>query len=328
MDRMNWTGFVTAVLLLAGATACSDPGTGTDAATQADAATDMGMTVNCDDAGFVPSTVDSGNCYLRRTCNGMPFCPGQVANPTMRPQFVFTQIDIRAPVVLAPSSPGGMTLARSIADGRFWWGLTFDLAANQLRTGPLQPTAIAQPGLGFFSSTFQYYAGNASTAGDAGGSPTRWDPATVALTLTGETVATNALIPSLLVPVFSSVTPGQLLTELPLRNVRLHDVVMNTSRNCVGMAKALFSSCLPSLWVTAGATGGGVLEADIAVSDARPVVIPELQNITLCQLISGTDCSMPQSAWINQPDTMLPGSTTVDAWHLRAEFAAVSANIQ
>ncbi|MEI8258219.1 MAG: hypothetical protein WCJ30_21280, partial [Deltaproteobacteria bacterium] len=122
-----------------------------------------------------------------------------------------------------------------------------------------------------------------------------------------------------------------LLAELPLRNTRMHDVVMTSGRNCIGLSKPQYVSCLNGRWNTADPTTmtpSGVLEADVTVADADAIIVVDLPGPpTLCALVAGTganDCaSVPQANWRTPPETTAAGP----GWHLVANFSGYSANV-
>jgi len=69
-----------------------------------------------------------------------------------------------------------------------------------------------------------------------------------------------------------------------------------------------------------------VVDADITVENAKMVSVTIGGNPTpLCNIISGANCvTDPMGSWARQPDAMVNG---MPAYHLRANFAAISANI-
>lgn len=326
MMRFSWLAVVTASAALL-STGCSNGG-GNDAGTDTGTVTDTGSGQVCNqDSGFLEPSDDAGACYRATRCDMMPFCPARVVNPAMHPRFVMTKIDIQTPVSLGSAGAVGGILNGAIGDGAFFWGIDLDLGTMRMRTGSLGMTTAAV-GTGFLESNFTFVTGAAPT-GDGGALANRWDPITANVTLTGESF-TSEITPLITIPVFGTDAARMLLAELPLRNARMRDVQMGSNRNCVGLARGDFNSCLARLWNTsAGAMGAmpyGILEADLAVEDTRNVPVASLGN-NLCFFVAGTDCTMPMTAWAHPPDAMINGSATPNAWHVVANFSAVSAHI-
>lgn len=280
---------------------------------------------------------DAGNCYRVTRCDNQPFCPAQVTNDPMRPSFIIQQIDIEAPASLAstPTMPNPVAgvLNTALTNGTFFWGISFDFSgtSGMIRTGSMQQDVMPELGYGYLRATFHYMNGGAPMPGD----PNRWNPVTGTVTLDGE-VASSETIAQLVVPVYSPDPPPdggsrEILTELPFRNARMHSVHFTEMRNCIGLAKPQYNSCLSNnRWNTQDSAmmPSGVVEADVTIEDARNVAIPSLMT-NLCNIIAGADCAMvPQDQWPTQPDRTVPPSTTPNAWHLRARFAAVAARIE
>ena len=70
----------------------------------------------------------------------------------------------------------------------------------------------------------------------------------------------------------------------------------------------------------------GFSNADITVENAKMVSVTIGGSPTpLCNIIAGANCMTdPMGSWARQPDAMVNG---MPAYHLRANFAAISANI-
>ncbi len=288
------------------------------------------------DAAMETGTTDAAPelCYRYTQPMMQPFCPASTIVPPLaqnqtNPNFVLTQIDIQQPASLRPTTAVGRLLNTAVAGSRFMWGLQLDLAAMTMRTGTLsQMGVMAVEGEGTLRNSFGFLMGSAPNTGDGGmTNPNRWDPVTGMVTLTGESF-TSVMVPLVTVPVFNDDTARTLLAELPLRNTVMRNVQMNNMRGCVGLARYQYSSCLQGRWYTTDPTTMmpyGVLEADLTVADALAVPIPSLMG-NLCQFIAGMDCSMvPMAMWPNPPDGMVMGQP---AWHIVANFAAITANIR
>jgi hypothetical protein len=98
---------------------------------------------------------------------------------------------------------------------------------------------------------------------------------------------------------------------------------VSADRGCIGLGQVRagrYNEC-SSGWET---DMGGTVEAAITVTAARAINVSAL-NQTLCQLLAGTNCDMPQMMWTRQPNAMVGMEP---AYRLVARFAAISANIQ
>ncbi len=280
-----------------------------------------------------------GNTCITRPMRGAcatqmgtePVCPsGAIAQANMmQPSFRFTHINITAPAALRSPLLANI-VNNALRTGTFLWGATFDRAANTIRTGPLR--AMYTPGTvgqGLYDGTFSFYNNNAPGTGMAG----RWNPLQTATMAMGDRVSTTVLMGTVRLPIFAD--DGCLLTELPLENAQMSNVLLAGDLKCIGrgnisMATAgIFNECNGS-WVTQDAMmmPYGRLTAAITVAAARTVQVSSL-NTTLCNLLAGANCEtdMNPMAWRmeNRPDTMVNGQP---AWTLTTEFAAVSARIQ
>lgn len=294
-----------------------------DAATTGDATADTGGG-NCPTPGMPGTT--TGGCY---TENGsVPLCPATAVaqSNAMQPTFRITHIKITAPQALT-SAILLNTVNDAIHRGGFLWGVTFDLTGNMVRTGALNTMNITRGmvGQGLLDGTFRYYADNAPAMG---GAANRWNPVSTGITVTNSRATTMNLMGTVRLPIFD--TSGALLTELPLENASMSDVLLACDRRCIGagqLSGGRFNECT-SNWQTADLTSMmpyGRLSAVITVAAARMVRVSAL-NTTLCNLLAGSDCdAMPMAMWTRQPDTMSGG---MPGYQLTTEFAAVSARIQ
>lgn len=330
--------------LSAGVFACGPGSSTADTGSGGDAGTETGAeTGSSECTSDMPMSVDErptpGGCVGFTQCktDGMGFCPAQITNSADRPQFAITQIDVATPMSLRGAV--GNLLNSAIGAGNFLWGIDVNVTGNMVRTGAVQQGFMRVPGQGFLQQTLQFVSGGAPTT--MGGMANRWDPIMAGITVTGDAFETTS-VPVITVPVYNEPDPmtgtQTLLTELPLRNAKFAQVNMRSMRNCIGLTRPGFSynSCGSRQWqtgVTAAAGAdpfGGRMEADISVDDARNIPLPSIgPGVTLCNIIAGVDCAMrPQSEWTTQPDRMVNGSTTNNAWHLVANFAAVGIRIQ
>lgn len=295
-----------------GGTTVVDSSMPTDAA--ADAATDTST----------PTDTGAAACFTQESAAAV--CPSAAVAQAnaMAPTFRVTHIKITAPAALASPILGNVVNG-AVHSGGFLWGISFDLAGNMLRTGALNTAMLTRGtvGQGLLDGTFRYFAGNAPAAG---GAPTRWDPVTTTLTTTAGRVTSGTLMGTVRLPIYG--TDGSLLTELPLENARMSNVLLPMDGKCIGLGAVSggrFNEC-SSNWVTAdGMTPYGTLSAVITVAAARQVRVESL-NTTLCNLLAGSNCeTTPQAMWTRQPDAM---AGTEPGYNLATEFSAVSARIQ
>lgn len=359
------------ILLATLGVACGPTNTGTDGSSNNDAAsnTETGtggeggtscaatdqfqrLPADLDQCAMMTSGADAGAPipgFRAQSCNMMPFCPALVTNNPMRPNFILTQIDIQTPSVLQASGPIGSLLNSAIVQGTFFWGISLDFTAMTIRTGALNNGVQPQPNNGFLSSNFGYINGTAPMIAGDPMSPRRWDPVSGTITVQGDTVTSN-MVSVIRVPVYDATDPTMVLTELPLRNLRMSNVRLSSNRNCVGTvgsarSRFTFNTCGSNLWQTQDTTmmPYSQLDGDMTIADARSVVVASLHQ-DLCRLLAGADCAMtPQAMWTGaQPDRLVDmatgssstmcgnasGMTPCNAWHLNARFAAVAANIQ
>ncbi len=330
MNRRSWLGFVIAIGAV-GAYGCPPAPNPTDVQSGDASETATDSSVSCTDGFVTPDpTMDSGVCHNVTSCDMNPFCPSLTVNNPMRPQFVISQIDISTPEVLAPNQPVGRILNDAIVQGKFFWGISVDVAAHTMRTGTMLTDMPQQSNAGYLTNQFRFLSGTAP-----GGMPNRWDPVQADITITGDTFSTSVTpIPLVTVPIYgppNDAGVASLLAELPLRNTRMHDVVMTSNRNCIGLAKYQFRSCLSGRWNTSdpAMVPYGVLEADVTVADAESIIVVDLPGMpTLCSLVGGTGASncasVPdRSMWRTPPVTTPAG----DGWHLMANFAGYAVTV-
>ena len=262
--------------------------------------------------------VATGGCYTED--GPAALCPmRRHLNDATTPSWRVTAITIREPAVLA--SPLILNVLNPpLRDGKFLWGLSFNLQTNTFRTGSLNPMFTrGVVGVGLMDGVFAYHNNNAPPVG-RDTDPARWNPLTGSFVGTGS-VTTNETTSALRLPVFND--DRSILLELPLANARLSMVPVSMDRGCIGLGQVRagrYNEC-SSGWET---DLGGTVEAAITVTAARGITVSAL-NQTLCQLLSGTNCDMPQMMWTRQPNAMV-GSEP--AYRLVARFAAISANIQ
>ncbi len=264
-------------------------------------------------------------CYTQE--GAAPVCPTPaIAQPdAMRPTFRVTHIRITAPAALT-SAILQNTVNDAIHRGNFLWGITFDLGMNMVRTGALNTQMITRGmvGQGLIDGQFRYYTGDAPAMGGAGN---RWDPVSTTTMTMGDRVTTGTLMGTVRLPIFD--TSGALLTELPLENATMRNVLLAGDRKCIGAGQVTggrFNEC-SSNWQTSDAMmmPYGTIDAVITAAAARTVRVSAL-NTTLCNLLAASDCdTVPQAMWMRQPDAMAGG---MPGYRLTTEFAAVSARIQ
>ena len=259
-------------------------------------------------------------------CTTDPICPrGRFTNNAMRPGFRLTYIKITQPAALA-SAAILSTVNPTLQRGTFLWGLQLDLAANTFRTGGLNPMFTrGSTGVGLMDGQFAFFNGNGPS-----GSGARDNPVSGPVTVTGDRANTNTVTTTVNIPIFSDEAGTMLLTQLPMDNARITNVHRTADRGCIGggLAAGGRYTETTSRWLTEDSCDQpyGVVDADITVENAKMVSVTIGGSPTpLCNIISGANCvTDPQSGWARQPDTMVNG---MPAYHLRANFAAISANI-
>lgn len=257
-------------------------------------------------------------------CATASVCPRlRVANDAMRPAWRLTWLRPTAPAAIANAAVEGAINER-MANGTFLWAMSADLAAGTLRTGSLHANFTrGAAGLGLLDGRFAYYARNAGGAGD----PARYDPVSTSLTVSGDRFSSGTVAGVARYAVFNP--DGSLFTELPLTNLRVSRVHLTADRGCIGAGRpdeGRFSE-LTSPWNVVDDTGAayGTVEGDISAADARTVsVYLRGMSVPLCDLLAASPCAMPMAMWPKQPDVTVGGAP---GWHLRADFAAVSARV-
>lgn len=259
-------------------------------------------------------------------CTTDPICPrGRFMNNAMRPGFRLTYIKITQPAALA-SAAILSTVNPTLQRGTFLWGLQLDLAANTFRTGGLSPMFTrGSTGVGLMDGQFAFFNNNGP-----GPMPARYNPISGPVTVTGDRATTAQVTTTVNIPIFSDEAGTMLLTQLPLDGARISNVHLTADRGCIGggIAAGGRYTETTSRWLTENNCDQpyGQVDADITVENAKMVSVTIGGNPTpLCNIISGANCMTdPQSGWARQPDTMVNG---MPAYHLRANFAAISANI-
>lgn len=263
-----------------------------------------------------PTTAVSlaNGCYTEEGCASL--CPrGRYHGDPMVPSWRVTGIQVTAPAALASPLIQGV-LNPPLRDGRFLWGLSFDLGSNTFRTGALnQMFTRGSTGQGLMDGAFAYYNDNAPFTGERA----RWNPGSGSLRR-GAGLSSTTLSAPLRLPIFND--DRSLLLELPIHDAMFFEVPLSDDRGCIGLGRlraGRFNEC-GSEWDTAA---GGTLQGAITVSSARGITISAL-NQTLCQLLAGTPCDQPMNSWMRRPDTMAGAEP---AWRFSARFAAIAANI-
>jgi hypothetical protein len=259
-------------------------------------------------------------------CTTDPVCPrGRFMNNAMRPGFRLTYLKITQPAALA-SAAILSTINPTLQRGTFIWGLQFDLTANTFRTGGLNPMFTrGSVGVGLMDGQYAFFNNNGPA-----GSGARYNPVSGPVMVTGTRAATTTVTTTVNIPIFSDEAGTMLLTQLPMDNTRITNVHLTADRGCIGggLAAGGRYTETTSRWLTEDNCDQpyGQVDADITVENAKMVNVTIGGNPTpLCNIISGANCMTdPQSGWARQPDTMVNG---MPAYHLRANFAAISANI-
>jgi hypothetical protein len=312
-------------LLLAGSLAGSLAACSSDPATPTDSgvATDSGSTGS--DAACSPPA-DAGGPTPYFQCTSDNVCPtGRYMNNAMRPGFRLTYIKITQPAALA-SAAILSTVNPTLQRGTFLWGLQLDLAANTFRTGGLNPMYThGTTGVGLMDGQFAFFNNNGP-----GATPNRYNPIAGPVMVTGDRAATTMASTTVNIPIFSDAAGTMLLTQLPMDNAHITNISLTADRGCIGLGRPSGGRYTEttSQWLTEDAANMpyGVVDADITVENAKMVSVTIGGSPTpLCNIISGANCvTDPMGGWARQPDTTVNG---MPAYHLRANFAAISANI-
>ncbi len=276
--------------------------------------------------GCAAPTVDGGAVPYYQ-CTSETICPpGRFANPAMAPGFRLTYIRITAPEALASMAILSV-INPTLTRGSFLWGLKLDLAANTFRTGGLNPMFTrGTTGVGLMDGTFRFFDGNGP-----GGTGARYNPVSGTVTVAGDRASTSMVGTTVNIPIFSDEAGTMLLTQLPMDNARISNVHLTADRGCVGggIPSGGRYTETTSRWLTEDGCNNpyGTVDADITVENAKMASVTIGGAPTpLCNIISGANCMTdPQAGWPRQPDATVNG---MPAYHLRANFAAVSANIQ
>lgn len=311
--------------LLAGTVAaCSDPAPATtDAGTTP---TDRGSSTSDGSASCSPPAAADGGAVPYYQCTSDNVCPtSRYMNNPMRPGFRLTYIKITQPSALA-SAAILSTINPTLARGTFLWGLQLDLTANTFRTGGLNPMYTrGSTGIGLMDGQFAFFSGNGP-----GGSGARYNPVSGSVTVTGDRATTAMVTTTVNIPIFSDEAGTMLLTQLPMDNARISNVHLTADRGCVGLgipSGGRYTETT-SRWLTEDTSDMpyGTVDADITVENAKMVSVTIGGSPTpLCNIISGSNCMTdPMGSWARQPDTTVGG---MPAYHLRANFAGISANI-
>lgn len=313
--------------------ACSDPApvnTPTDSGTtggDSSACTTPGTIADPEPNTMCTAPTADGGAVPYFQCTSDTICPrGRFTNNAMSPGYRLTYIKIVQPEALS-SAAILSTINPTLARGTFLWGLKLDLAANTFRTGGLNPMVMrGTRGVGLMDGTFAFFNGNGP-----GGSGARYNPISGAVTVANNRASTATVTTTVNIPIFSDEAGTMLLTQLPMDNARISNVQLTADRGCVGggIPSGGRYTETTSRWLTEDACNNpyGTVDADITVENAKMVSVTIGGNPTpLCNIISGANCMTdPQAGWPRQPDTMVNGAP---AYHLRANFAAISANIQ
>lgn len=318
-------------MLVCGALGAATVGCSDDPATPAtDAGNTPTDTGNPGDGGAscgTPATPDGGRTPYYE-CSSTPVCPqARVMNPAMTPGYRLTYLNIREPAALASAAILSVVNA-AVKDGRFLWGLKLDLAANTFRTGGMNPGTFTRgtTGLGLLDGTYQFFSGNAP-----GGMGARFDAISGMGTLTGDRFASMQIGTTVNIPIFADAAGTQLLTQLPLENARFSNVQITADRGCIGLGQVAGGRFTESTsnWLTEdNGMPYGVVEADITVTNSQSVTVELGGTPTpLCNLLSGNNCMTDARPWMREPTMAMVNGMNVEVYHLRAEFAAVSANI-
>ena len=287
--------------------------------------TDGGVTPTDTGASCSPPP-DAGGPRPYFQCTSDNVCPtGRYMNNAMRPGYRLTYIKITQPAALA-SNAILSTVNPTLQRGTFLWGLQLNLTDNTFRTGGLSPMLTrGTTGVGLMDGQFAFFNGNGP-----GAMPARYNPISGSVTVTGDRANTAMVGTTVNIPIFSDEAGTMLLTQLPMDNAIIRNINLTADRGCIGLGIPTGGRYTEttSRWLTEDAADMpyGVVDADITVENAKMVSVTIGGNPTpLCNIISGANCvTDPMGSWARQPDAMVNG---MPAYHLRANFAAISANI-
>ena len=278
---------------------------------------------------FTSCAAPSGSPRPYWQCTSATICPRErFHNSVYQPGFRVTYLKITQPAALASAAILG-TINPTLAQGTFLWGLQLDLTGNTFRTGGLNPRFTrGTAGVGLTGGHFAFFNDDGPVAN--GSSPSRYNPIGGALTVTGTRASTAMVSSTVNIPIFSDASGTMLLTQLPLDNTVLGHVSLTADRGCIGGGVPTGGRYIEttSRWLTEDECGApyATIDADISVVHAMAVSVTIGGSPTpLCNIIAGANCATdPQSRWARQPDTTVNGAA---AYHLRASFAAISADI-
>ncbi len=307
-------------------------GGGTDGGTDGGATTDGGPCANVD-----PNTTRPDPMCVMCPAMNTPAPEEQMGSCCYRhsnagvdtPEFRLTYIDITAPEG-SPLTQSLLTsvLAQSMQEEHFNWlvrvGGTSDGSVD-LVTGF---------GRRQDDGTYQFSQGAAGSNGD----PDTWCPVTMAGTLSGDSLTSQAAPSVVTVPIYDT-TGTTLQLELSLRQVQIDNATWGEDNSCVG-----WKLNLPYRYHT-----DATLSGYIDVASARDGMINVAPiTTTVCSAIAGsltdaTYCDQDQSAWMVKPDSLCDDTgcmvnsagmtdvcdpaTTCNAWHIVADFAASGVDI-
>lgn len=166
-----------------------------------------------------------------------------------------------------------------------------------------------------------------------------WCPVEINATLSGETVTSQPIAGSIVVPVFDDLDPTVVQVELTLRQLAIEESHWAEDRSCVGWYLNRPFTYEPQ----------GVLTAFIEVEPARTGMINVGTVVTtVCAAVAGSlndlaYCDRPQSEWATPPDSLCDASgcqanspcmsdvcdptTNCNAWRLVGHFAAAGVDI-
>lgn len=216
-------------------------------------------------------------------------------------------------------------------DGTFSWILEIDKQNGELRTGGAKLEPDPNKGYCFVNETIQSF-------------PVA--PFTVPLPVGGDgsfaTMGTKAVT----VPIYTDPKDASKVILLPLRGVRIFDGKLSADNNCVGTYNGAnldpVNLCKPEATVPLF-NNGAKLDGYITLEDADAVVIPELDNKTLCWLIAdagnrgATNCNRDAGNLITYKGDWCAGATPDDpgsaggcgdSVKLAASFAASAATVR
>lgn len=217
-------------------------------------------------------------------------------------------------------------------DGTFSWIFEFDKTAGTLRTGGAKLETDPNRGYCFVNETIS-------------GFPVA--PFTVPVPVGSDGSFATQMTKAVTVPIYTNPDNAAQVILLPLRGVRIFDGKVSADNNCIGTYNGSSldpnNLCKEEPGTVPLFVDGAALEGHITLEEADSVLIPELNNRTLCWLLASSDhkdmtkCTRDGSNKITYPGDWCTGATPDDpgtaggcgdSVKLSATFAASGATVR